>query len=96
MKKVILALSLAFSMCAFSQSDSTKKSLDCYVGTSISTSVNDNFNQGTYTGVEVGVCAKNMVFGFATGRGNIDFSSRDVKQNYWYEVKAYEPCPLEA
>lgn len=62
---------------------------------SLSTSVNDNFKQGSYAGIEVGVCLKNLMFGVATGRGNLDFSTDGI-QNYWYEVKAYACLPIGA
>ena len=93
MKKLILIAFSLFAVTAFSQSknDTTKcckKGLDMYLSTGLSTSTNDNFNQGTYAGLEIGVCAKNMMFGFASGRGNLDFTT-DMTENYWYEVKAY-------
>ena len=93
MKKLITIALLAVTFCATSQTDSTKKHLDCYIGGSFATATNDNFNQGSYAGMEVGVCAKNMMFGFASGRGSLDFSS-DATQNYWYEIKAYACLPI--
>ncbi len=95
MKKVGLLIALvAFTMGSFAQTDSTKsKGLDMYLGGSLSTSTGNNFNQNTYAGVELGVCAKNMMFGYATGRGNLDFTS-DMTQNYWGELKAYACLPI--
>ena len=29
------------------------------------------------------------MFGLAGGRGNLDFSAKDVVENYWIEVKSY-------
>ena len=101
MKKRIALLGLALcttlATATFAQTkDTTKtdrKKLDCYFAGSMSTSTGDNFNQNTYAGVELGVCAKNMMFGFATGRGNLDFTS-DQTENYWYEIKSYASMPV--
>jgi hypothetical protein len=84
---LIIALSI-FTLSSFAQTDSTKKKLDCYLAGSLSTSTGNNFNQNSYAGIELGVCAKNMMFGYATGRGNLDFTS-DMTENYWGEIKAY-------
>lgn len=93
MKKVLLIAMTMFTLSFIAQTDSTKKKLDCYIGTSLSTSTGNNFNQNTYAGIEVGVCAKNMMFGYATGRGNLDFTS-DMTENYWGEIKAYACLPV--
>ncbi|MFN8394610.1 MAG: hypothetical protein U0176_08065 [Bacteroidia bacterium] len=95
MKSFLLTAFLLLTSMAFAQSDSAKKHLNCYVAGSFSTSVNDNFKQGSYAGVELGVCLKNLMFGVATGRGNLDFST-DRLQDYWFEVKAYACLPIGA
>ncbi len=87
MKKILLlSTMLMISISINAQTDSSKKQLNCYVSGSLSTSTGNNFSQSNYAGLELGVCAKNMTFGFASGRGNLDFSS-DMIQNYWYELK---------
>lgn len=95
MKAFLLVLFTAVAMGVYAQADSTKKQLDCYVAGSFSTSVNDNFKQGSYAGVELGVCVKNLMFGLASGRGTLDFSTNSI-QDYWYEVKAYACMPIGA
>lgn len=94
MKKLLLIIMIAVGITASAQTDSTKsccskpKSLDLYVSTGLSTATGNNFNQSTYAGVEIGVCRENVMFGFASGRGNLDFTS-DMTENYWYEAKVY-------
>ena len=46
-------------------------------------------------GLELGVCLKNLMFGVASGRGNLDFSTTGI-QDYWFEVKAYACLPIGA
>ena len=94
MKTIILIAFALVTIGSQAQTDSTRKTLNCYISGSFSTSTNDNFNQGSYAGLELGVCAKNLMFGVASGRGNIDFSSEDRIENYWYEIKAYACIPI--
>ncbi len=78
---------------SYSQTDTTKKSLDCYISGSLSTSNGNNFNSNSYAGIEIGVCVKNITLGLASGRGNLDFSS-ELIQNYWYEIKTSVSKPI--
>ncbi|MBK9451597.1 MAG: hypothetical protein IPN95_19730 [Bacteroidetes bacterium] len=95
MKTFLLIALTLLTLSVYSQADSTKKHLNCYVSGSFSTSVNDNFKQGSYAGLELGVCLKNLMFGVASGRGNLDFSTTGI-QDYWFEVKAYACLPIGA
>jgi len=92
MKKIMLMILSVVCISATAQEKT--KGLDCYFAGSLSTTNGTNFNQSTYAGLELGVCAKNMMFGYASGRGNIDFSMPDASTNYWGEIKAYATKPV--
>ena len=97
MKKNIILIAFIFCgvFVANAQKDSlSRKKLECYVATSLSVSTNDNFKLGSYTSVETGVFIKNIALGLSSGRGNLDFSSEDKIQNYWYEAKSYVYFPV--
>lgn len=96
MKKIIFILILfVCSFNVFSQVDSVSfGEITPYLGVSFSTSTGDNFKTNSYAGAEAGIGIENLMFGVAVGRGNLDFSSSDNIQNYWYELKGYVSQPI--
>lgn len=91
MKKMLLIFAAAMTfLSANAQTDTTwGKVLNCYAAASLSTSGGDNFEQISYASAEVGVCHKNMSFGFVSGRGSLagfSYSTENIG-NYWFELK---------
>lgn len=79
-----------------SDSTNVKKNLDVYVSTSlsISNSSESTFDNTSYASVEVGLCKGDVSLGLVLGRGNINFKSKDVVSNYWYEAKVTQSFPI--
>ncbi len=96
MKKIFITAFSIIALSTFAQTDSTKKSLDCYFAGSVSMSTGDNFKQNSYPSLELGVCVKNMTFGFNAGRMNIDKSlfGGERIDNYYYELKTAVYFPI--
>ncbi len=94
MKKLFtIIILMIISIDGFSQSDNIKREITPYLSTSFSTSTGDDFKLNSYYGVETGIGVKNLMFGLAGGRGNIDYSSDNIR-NYWYEIKTYASVPI--
>lgn len=72
----------------------TKKVLDCYIAASLSTSSGSNFNQSTFPSVELGISKKMMTIGFIIGRSNLEKTTIEKLENYWYEIKTTASMPI--
>jgi hypothetical protein len=103
MKKILTILSLLVATSMFGQDTMTyvnqkkvKTPITPYVSVGLSMSNMDNFRNGTYFGLESGVCIDNLSLGVVLGRGSVSgaFKSGDKSSNYFYEAKSSGSFPL--
>lgn len=65
-----------------------------YVGTGLSVSSGDNFNQSTYFSAEVGANKQNFGMALVLGRGNLVGMKHESIKNYYYEAKVMGYMPM--
>jgi hypothetical protein len=92
MKKILFLACVLFASTAFAQTkDSVKYSpITGYVSLGLSMTNSSDFVSSSYTGLEGGICYKNLSVGAIFGRGSLRgmWSEGDNIKQYFYEVKA--------